>query len=56
MLKRESYRSAHSPFNSVTPLLDSEFDDIMSESWNHNINQPKYHSARAACFMAELVS
>lgn len=56
MLKRESYRSAHSPFSSVTPLLDSEFDDIMNESWAHNINQPKYNGSRSACSMADVIS
>ena len=54
MLKRESYRSAHSPFTSVTPLLDSEFDDFMSESWSQDIHQPKFRNGLPVSSMAEL--
>lgn len=55
MFKRESYRSASSPFNSIAPLLDSEFDDVMNEAWSHNITQPQYRSAFSACSMADIV-
>lgn len=56
MLKRESYRKNSSPFNSISPLLDSEFDDLMNESWTHNIAQPKYREVISRCSMADLIS
>lgn len=56
MFKRESYRSSHAPFSTIAPLLDSEFDDVMSEGWLHNGNQPRYREALTACTMADIIS
>lgn len=56
MLKRESYRNAHSPFGTIAPLLDNEFDDVMNETWMRNIAQPTYRNGMSTCVMADILS
>lgn len=56
MLVKETYRKVHTPFNSIAPLLDTEFDDTVNDSWFQNVTQPRYRPGVSGCAFTDVTA